>query len=93
MKFTLTLKDPDWDQGTLDDVVRQSLGEDVLSLLSGAEVEMLVERRKESFEDFVKQWIEDGEYLNIEFDTDFALATVRKVNNDRSPKPLKEFMQ
>ena len=74
MKFTLTLKDPDGPSDGIEDAARESLPEG----LDADEARGVREQREQRLKDFVRQWLEYGEYARIEFDTEAGTATVLK---------------
>ena len=74
MKFRLTMKDPDGVSDSVDECVRKSMqGRDGLS---ERELAALEDIRRQETNDFVARWIEYGEYVTIEFDTDAGTAKV-----------------
>lgn len=74
MKFRIQLKDPDGFYDGFDEAVKQSIA----SLdLSDDEKEAVSEKRREKLVEFANAWVEHGEYITIEFDTDAGTATVR----------------
>ena len=75
MKVKITLKDPD----ALYEAVRDAVSEEVSKLkgLSDGEKERIADdREQEAREKIASQWMEYGEYLEVEFDLDAATATV-----------------
>jgi hypothetical protein len=76
MKFRITLKDPDGFYEGIDlatfESVKSHLGED-----PDSEVEEAVSKvARKKIESFIKKWVEYGEYIDIEFDTDTGTAVV-----------------
>ena len=78
MKIKITFKDPDGVGNALDESVRNSLLP-LAEQLSKQEFEQLVETRLEEVGDKIAKWIEYGEYLTVEIDTDTDTATVKRV--------------
>jgi len=78
MKFRITFKDPDGVGDSISDAVNCSLE---ISGLDEDEQELLRDPRREKIENELKVWIEYGEYLTVEFDTEFGTATVIPVGN------------
>ena len=78
MKIKITFKDPDGVSNSLDESVRNSLLP-LVEQLSKQEFEQLVETRLEEVSDKIAKWIEYGEYLTVEIDTDTDTAIVRRV--------------
>lgn len=76
MKIKITLKDPDGVYESLREAATNSIT--ALELEKG-EREDLIESRHERYGEECKQWIEYGEYVTIEIDTDAGTATVCKV--------------
>jgi len=73
MKIKVYLKDPDAFSEAVDEAVRASLAD---LGLDADEVEPLVERRRDKVWSVLRRWVEDQEYLDVEFDTDAGTATV-----------------
>lgn len=74
MKFTITFKDPDGVSDCVSEAARESLAG--LKTLSARERESLEESRSDALRDAIRPWVEYGEYLEVEFDTDAGTATV-----------------
>lgn len=74
MKFRITLKDPDGFYEGIRDAAESSLKKE--KGLSAEERESLIESRVEKIGESLKKWVEYGEYVDIEFDTDAMTATV-----------------
>ena len=75
MKVRLTMKDPD----ALYDAVAEAVAADVKKLegLTDQERDDLAETRREKVRGrIVENWMEWGEYLTVEFDTDAMTAVV-----------------
>ena len=77
MKIAITLKDPDGVYESIRDAANESVAG--VSGLSGEEVEQLIEARREKIYDACAPWIEYGEYVTIEIDTEAGTAIVCKV--------------
>lgn len=73
MKIKVTLKDPDGVYESIRDAVRESLAN---KDLDDDEIDLLIENRVEKVNDILKKWIEYGEYITIEFDTEEETAIV-----------------
>lgn len=76
MKFRVTMKDPDCQYEATLEAARESLKD---LPLTADEKELLVESRQKDFANFADQWMEYGEYLCVEFDTDAKTATLIKT--------------
>lgn len=74
MKFKITLKDPDGFSDGISEAAEKSLGD--TSGLSDSERESVAEDRIESIGEALRKWVEYGEYIEIEFDTEAGTATV-----------------
>jgi hypothetical protein len=73
MKFRITLKDPDGVHNSLDEESADS----VQSMdLDEEEKEAIKAMRREKMSEFAGKWLEYGEYVTIEFDTEAGTATV-----------------
>jgi hypothetical protein len=74
VKIRITFKDPDgvWE------CVREAAAEQIGDTpgLDKEERELLIDSRQEKISDALEKWIEYGEYVEIEFDTDAGTATV-----------------
>lgn len=79
MKFIVTMKDPDGPYDSVPDAVKAWL---VASGLPAHEQKLLEESRREELDAFKGQWMEFGEYVSIEFDTDAGTATVLPAKRD-----------
>ena len=77
MKIKITLKDPDGVYESIKDAADSSAGD--AEGLDDGELEELAESRREKLEQQCKPWIEYGEYVTIEIDTDEGTAKVLKV--------------
>lgn len=74
MKFTVTLKDPDGFYESFKDAAEASVSS--LEGVSDKEREQLAEMRLEQIKEQTSRWVEYGEYIEIEFDTEAKTATV-----------------
>ena len=73
MKINVYLKDPDGFSESIDDAVKA----DVKALgLPADEAKALIEVRRQKASDALMKWVEYGEYVAIDFDTDAGTATV-----------------
>jgi hypothetical protein len=73
MKFKITFKDPDGPFQGLTDAANfyaTNLG------LPPEEHTLILEHKYEEFVDFISKWVEYGEYITIEFDTEEGTAKV-----------------
>lgn len=77
MKFTITFKDPDGVYESLQEEARSTLTNQALGLTE-KEYEALLEAREDTMKEFISPWIQYGEYVTIEFDTEQNTATVVK---------------
>jgi hypothetical protein len=77
VKFRITLKDPDGVFDGIDAAATDSVeGLD----LPPEERDILRAHRQKTLDNFVDQWVECGEYIDIEFDTDAKTARVVPKN-------------
>ena len=75
MKISITFKDPDGVANSIQEGVHES----VASLnLSEEEIDVVEGVRRETVSDALKAWIDCGEYITVDFDTDAGTATVRR---------------
>lgn len=78
MKISVTLKDPD---GVYESI-SQAMEEQERALVAGGmaadEAAAAIEVRRENVQQQLTRWIEYGEYLTVEFDTDAQTATVAR---------------
>jgi hypothetical protein len=72
VKFTVTMKDPDGLHTSLEDAVFGAMPEG----LPKEEQEMLMESRREKARKFAGKWLEYGEYVELEFDTEAGTCVV-----------------
>jgi hypothetical protein len=75
MKISITFKDPDGVYESIQEAVAVS----VRDIADHDEREAIAETRTEKVNAALKRWIEYGEYLRVDFDTDAMTATVRLV--------------
>ncbi len=80
MKITITFKDPDGVWESIEDATKNSL-RDVSGDLSNDEFSTLVESRRERLMDSISTWVEYGEYVTIEIDTETGKAVVVPVRS------------
>jgi len=80
MKFRVTLKDPDGPYECIQDAAKEMVN--AIRGIDEGEKKGLVEKRVETLRDFAGRWMEYGEYITVEFDTDAGTAVV--VRNPRS---------
>lgn len=73
MKVRITFKDPDGVYEAIDDAVKESLKTDGLDK---DEAEAISELRHEKVSRVLSKWVEYGEYVTVEFDTDAGTAIV-----------------
>jgi hypothetical protein len=73
MKFRITLKDPDGVFDGIDAAATESVAE---LDLPHEERDILRAHRQKTLDAFVNRWVEFGEYIDIEFDTEANTATV-----------------
>lgn len=82
MKFTITMKDPDGVYEGIKNAAEQSLAG---NNLGESDMVELVGCRIEQIEEDLAAFLEFGEYINIEFDTDAGTATVLPANQQEAP--------
>jgi hypothetical protein len=73
MRFTLTFKDPDGPSECLREAVTESIPD---AITDPEEIEMLVDFGTDKLREFIEPWVQWGEYVSIEFDTEAKTATV-----------------
>ena len=76
MKLTISFKDPDALSDMIDDAVEKEVSALNLSTEEAEEVENI---RRQKVSDKLSRWVEYGEYIRIEFDTDAGTASVLPV--------------
>lgn len=74
MKIRVTLKDPDGFYDCVRDAVKADIAK--ISGLDDEERESMLDARVMKVNDVLGRWVEYGEYVDIEFDTDAKTATV-----------------
>jgi hypothetical protein len=74
MKLRIVLKDPDGVYNCIDEDVSESLR--AMTGISDDERDVLREHRREEMGEAIKRWVEYGEYVTIEIDTDAGTAVV-----------------
>lgn len=73
MKFRVTVKDPD----VFADAVQEAVEDELATLdLHEDELEAVGEKRRERTMDAISKWVEYGEYIVVEFDTEAGTAVV-----------------
>lgn len=76
MKIRMMFKDPD----TVFEAIRDAVKESVDALnLNEREAKLLCEARLETVSNELGKWIEFGEYVTVEFDTEAKTAVVCEV--------------
>lgn len=78
MKFRIQLKDPDGFYDGFDDASAASVTD--LDGLDEDEKSAVREKRSASLRRFGERWVEYGEYITIEFDTEANTATVVELS-------------
>lgn len=74
MKFRITMKDPDGPYECIQDTAKEMV--DAIKGIEEDEKESLVEKRVDWLRSFADKWMEYGEYITVEFDTEAGTATV-----------------
>jgi hypothetical protein len=77
MKIKITVKDPDGVYESINEAVKKSVAS--IEGLEDFEREEMEESRTESVGEKLSKWIEYGEYITVEFDTETGEATVIPV--------------
>ena len=77
MKIKITLKDPDGICDAVDNAAEISARS--TSGLSESEIDQIKEARRVRIAEEVKPWVDRGEYVRIEIDTESGTATVLKT--------------
>lgn len=75
MKIKVYLKDPDGFYDGIADAVRDSMAE-FNGKLTESEKDDVATRRSEEANEALRRWVEFGEYVSIEFDTQSKTAKV-----------------
>jgi len=80
MKIKITLKDPDGFYEAIREAAEKQVLETIGHSQLGTEelIEELIEKRHEAIAEYLKRWVDYGEYVSIEFDLDQATTTVIK---------------
>lgn len=73
MKFTVTMKDPDGLDMSIDDAIQD---DESLQTMAKDEQKAVIGARKQRMRDVCKRWFEYGEYIRIEIDMEAGTATV-----------------
>ena len=74
MKFRITMKDPDGPYECIQDAAKDQVK--AIEGITDAERETLMGSRVDALRDFAGKWMEYGEYIEVEFDTEAGTATV-----------------
>lgn len=74
MKFQVQLKDPDGFSDSIDDAIAASLK--AMTEIDEDEKDAVKEKRGEKVREAMEKWVEYGEYVTLEFDTDAGTAIV-----------------
>ena len=77
MKIKMQLKDPDGVYESIREAAEKQVSE--MTGLRESEKESIIENRHEEISEQLEKWIEWGEYITIEFDTETATATVLQL--------------
>jgi hypothetical protein len=77
MKFRITMNDPDGPEEALDELERVAC--DGVEGLSPGEREFIQAQRRDRASDAIREWVECGEYVTLEFDTDAGTCRVIKL--------------
>lgn len=77
MKFKIMFKDPDGVSECLEHEAKDYA--ETVPSINKAERERIAELRYETLKLAIRPWVEYGEYLEVEFDTDAKTATVVPV--------------
>lgn len=74
MKIRITLKDPDGVENSVQEAVEESLAQ--IAELDLDEKEMIQEKRMDEAKGAIEKWVQYGEYVRIEIDTEEGTAKV-----------------
>lgn len=74
MIINITLKDPDGVYDSIRNAAQEQV--DNIDGLSPRDAEVLTDKRHKEFAESLKPWIECGEYVRLEIDTEKQTATV-----------------
>jgi hypothetical protein len=72
MKIRVTFKDPD----TVHDCVRDAVNASVGDIASKRERDAVIDVRVDEAMEAIGHWVEYGDYIDVEFDTEAMTATV-----------------
>lgn len=75
MKIKITMKDPDGVYESIEESIREDIAR--IEGLTEADREALIESRREALD--LGEWVEYGEYVTVEIDTDEGTARVVPV--------------
>ncbi len=81
MILRITLRDPDGVWESIDNVIRSAVRADCLPL-SEDEQEALVESRREQVNQSLGRWLDYGQYLTVEVDTEANTVRVVPVKEE-----------
>jgi hypothetical protein len=76
MKIQITLKDPDGFYEAIREAAKKQVAE--IPGLDQYEKDEIADHRHEEIAEYLKRWVQYGEYITIEFDLEEANATVKK---------------
>ena len=80
MKFKITMKDPNGVDGSINEAVLQSLSSVEAPFHPDEdEYKILKKARTENLNEAIRKWIEYGELITLEIDTDADTITVCEV--------------
>jgi hypothetical protein len=77
MKFKIVMKAPDSIHASVEQAIRDSLPDDYNAI---EDADGLLDERRAEFNERIKKWVEYGEYVTIEIDTDADTARVCEVS-------------
>lgn len=75
MKFKVFLKDPDGFYESIEEAATDYVNEH-FPAADQNEQEILIDSRRDKIKDFISKWVQYGENVQIEFDTEAGTATV-----------------
>jgi len=79
MKFTVTFKDPDGVDISLEDVADNFVADNHdLERLLPEEIRDLIADKKAELGKIVSPWVRSGEYVTLEFNTEDGTVTVKR---------------
>jgi hypothetical protein len=79
MKFRITMKDPDGPYECIQDAAEEMV--EAIEGLTPEERQVFRHSRVDMLRDFAGRWMEYGEYITVEFDTEAGTATVIESKN------------